>query len=376
MTDSGIVDRSAPATRATTLPSRLTIAIDARLVTRQNTGDTSYWSGLVSGLAELGSGHRFLLYSNAPRPDSVPDVPDLEWVHLPGGHDRWWSLVQFPRAARHAGAQVTHVQYNVSPLAHNPVTTIHDVSFFVDPSWYSPKDGLILRTQIPRSIARSKAVLTVSETSRSEIERYVPGAAGKTYVTPNAVSRTFRPVPREEALSKVRSVLGIQGPYLFTIGSWWPRKNTALAITVSSLLAEKWPHTLAVSGKPLTGDMPGHAVSTGYVDQDTIACLYAGASAYLCTSLHEGFGIPLLEAFASECPVFTGVGGALKEVSAGAACELPDYDPAHWAQTILHTLGDSGKLASMKLAGLNRAKDFDWKSTAAKTVEVYERAAR
>src|SRR5579885_1319148 len=110
------------------------IAIDARLVGGQSTGDSTYWLGLLTGLSRINTNFRFLLFSNAPRPPGIPESPAFQWVRLPSRNSRWWSLVRFPLLARRMNADALHTQYSLSPLAGSiGITTIHDVSFFIGP---------------------------------------------------------------------------------------------------------------------------------------------------------------------------------------------------------------------------------------------------
>ncbi|MCH8980257.1 MAG: hypothetical protein IH945_13615, partial [Armatimonadetes bacterium] len=243
------------------------VALDARQLTERSTGDTSYWRGLVGGLAEVDTGLGFLLYSNAQRPSWIPEDDRFAWIVLPGG-GRWWSLYSFPTDALRRGARAIHTQYNLSPLAGKiGVTTIHDVSFFIGPEWFGWRDRLILRSQVPGSVARAARVITVSETSRLEIERFMPAAAGKVRVTYNALGDNINPLPAEDAERTVRRELGIDGPYLLSVGTRWPRKNMRLAIEAAGLLPGSVPHKLVVTGKAGWGELPpsDRRVFTGYV---------------------------------------------------------------------------------------------------------------
>ncbi|MBS1724615.1 MAG: glycosyltransferase family 4 protein [Armatimonadetes bacterium] len=348
----------------------LTVALDARLVGRQMTGDTSYWTGLVSALAKNQGDCRFLLYSNTARPPGIPDRQDFRWIQLPGP-DRWWSLVRFPLAARRAGADVFHTQYNLSPLAGScGVTTVHDVSFLIGPEWFNLRDRLLLQWQIPASCRRAARVITVSETSKKEIERLIPGAAGKVRVTYNALGSNVQPMPAKEALARVKT-MGVSQPYLLTVGTRWPRKNMGLALEAARMADRR----LVVTGKPGWGDDLAGALLTGYVPDEDLTALYQCADLYLAPSYHEGFGIPLLEAFACECPVLCSQGGALPEVAGGAAELAPSFDAADWASCIERLLADSSKLDAMRRRGADRVKDFSWEQTAAKTLEIYREAA-
>ncbi len=348
-----------------------TIALDARLINRAMTGDSSYWRGLVSGLAAVATDVQILLFSNTPRPEGIPETRNVTWFHLPSSHERWWSLVQFPLAARKAGARVLHTQYTLSPLAgRNSVTTVHDISFFIGPQWFKPKDRWLLQWQVPASIKRAARVLAVSETSKREIEQYVPCAGGKVRVTPNALGDNIRPIEPAEAAAIVDS-LGIDRPYLLTVGTRWPRKNLALAVSAAHMASSP----LVVTGKMGWGGDPIGPRYTGYVDDRQLTALYQCASLYLAPSYHEGFGIPLLEAFACGCPVVCSTGGALPEVSGGAAEVVGSFDPADWAARIEALLRDSSKLEAMRRRGYARVKDFDWRTTARLTLQAYREAA-
>lgn len=359
------------------MASPLVVALDARLLGTRNTGDTSYWRGLVRGLSETDADAKFLLFVNG---DQLPTVPNdsrfaIHQLPAPG---RMWSLFAFPQAAKEAGAHLIHTQYNVSPFSPLPaITTVHDVSFLIEPSWFNLKDRILLSRGVPASIKRAKKVLTVSETSRREIESLIPAAKGKVVVTPNALGDNISPLNKSDAQALVKSELNIDSPYVFTLGTLWPRKNVALAIQTAALLPESLPHKLVVTGQTGWGDLPTNdrTVFTGYVDDPLVSALYSGADMYWAPSLHEGFGIPLLEAFACQCPVLCGNGGALPETAGDAALVAPDYTPETWAGLASSLLPDSSKLDAMRERGLLRLSDFSWKKTAELTLEAYREVA-
>lgn len=350
-------------------------AIDARLMGARSGGDSTYWSGLVHGLSRTGSDWRYLLFFNDATPPGIPDDPRFEAIALPARSDRWWSMVTFPLAARRAGAHVIHTQYNLSPLAgERGITLIHDVSFFIGPEWFGAKDRALLRRFVPGSARRAAQVLTVSETSAREIVRYIPSARGKVTVTPLALNPALTVTPREDALRLVRERLGIDWPYALSVSTRWPRKNMSLAVEAMAGLPESVPHRLVLTGK---GDAPVHprVHATGYVDDALLGPLYAAADLYLCPSHHEGFGLPLLEAFASGCPVLCSGGGALPEVAGDAACVETDPAPGTWTRRIEALLTDSSKVAGMRRRGLERVQCFDWRETGRRTLEAYAKVA-
>lgn len=343
---------------------RPVVAIDARLVSSQSTGDSTYWRGLLTGMAELQADIGLLLLSNAGPSPIVPEIPGAQWHKVGPAHPRLWSLVGFPLAARRLGANVSHTQYTLSPLTgRSGVTTVHDVSFLIEPSWFEPKDRFLLSRTVPAALARCARAITVSETSKSEIERHVPAARGKVAVTPLA------PAP---GIAPPGDLGGLRVPdrYLLAIGTPWRRKNVALAVEV----ARRTGLPLVLTGRAEEG-LGDHVVKVGYVSEAALSALYARAVALLVPSFHEGFGLPLVEAFACGCPVVCSEGGSIPEVAGGAALVVSGFDTDEWARQVSRVAQDASILSAMRRQGRDRARDFSWKLCAKRTIEVYREVA-
>ncbi len=358
-----------------------TFAIDARLISTRNTGDTSYWRGLINGLSKLHSNDaRFLLLSNVDRPAGIPDSEQFQWQKVTSRNRLWWSLVAFPLAAKRHRAAAIHTQYSLSPLVGSRgVTTIHDISPMINPAWFSEQDSARFGRQIPASCRIANQIITVSQTSKAEIESFIPAAKGKVSVTYNGPSEFIQPIDRQSAKNLVSERLKISGPYVFTLGTRWKRKNTALAIEAVEHLDAVLPHRLVVTGQAYGDETeePGRrTVWTGYLDDEMVSALYSGADAYLAPSLHEGFGIPVLEAFACGCPVVASSGGALPEVVGDAGEIVPDFDPATWAERLTSVLTDPSKVIGMRQRGFERLSQFDWAKTAQQTLDVYRKVGQ
>ncbi len=351
------------------------IAIDARLVGGQYTGDSTYWAGLLGGLAASAHGFRIVLFGRSQRPSQVPMC--FEWVHLPARNERWWSLVAFPLAAKAMGARAIHAQYSLSPLIRKGgITTIHDVSFFIGPEWFKARDRFLLQRSIPATVRRASRVITVSETSKAELQSYVPSAVGKVVVTPLACPDWIQPVERAEAVRRVSSV-GIEGPFLLTVGTRWPRKNMDLAVQAADLLSKELPHKLVITGKQGwgEGELGSVGIATGYVSNEMLSCLYSAADLYVAPSRHEGFGLPLLEAFRCGCPVICSSGGAFPEVAGAGAFVQEGWEPQQWADSIQSMLGDASTLQDLRRRGSEREMRFTWEDCARRTLEVYREVA-
>lgn len=102
----------------------------------------------------------------------------------------------------------------------------------------------------------------------------------------------------------------------------------------------------------------------GYVDDETLAGLYANASLFLLPSQDEGFGLPALEAMASGTPVIVSDGGALPEVVGDAGMLFCLSDPNNLKSTLIACLSDEGLRTELRRKGLERAKQFSWQRTA------------
>ena len=347
------------------------VAIDARLI-----GDSTYWTCLTAALGDVDSGFRFLLISDQALPPGIQLGSRFQWIAAPAKNRRWWSYVTLPTLARKHGASILHTQYSLSPLAKGGITTVHDVSFLIGPEWFRPRDRILLKAGVSGAVSRAKRVITVSETSMKEIERLLPSSRGKTHVTYNACPPWIHAVDRSIAQKWVRENLGVEGPFALTVSTRWPRKNMELAIQAVDLLPKEMHLDLVLTGKAGWGDQQSgkRSKAVGYVSEEALSALYSAAEVYICPSRHEGFGVPLLEAFACHCPVLCSTGGALPEVAGSAACIQPGWDPGEWSKGLAELLQDSGKLKSLREAGSRRVRDFSWKATAERTLDIYRGA--
>lgn len=344
--------------------------MDARLLGRRAGGDSTYWQGLLGGFAEVGLSAMLLTDDPTRR-----TFAGHECFTVRARWSRWWSLVAFPLAARRLGANVIHTQYSLSPLVgRRGVTTVHDVSFLIEPRWFRPKDRVLLRLGVGAAVRRARSVVTVSYTSAREIEEHLSAARGKIVVTPLGLNPGVQPRPVEEARAVVERELGIEPPFLLAVGSDWPRKNIGLAREAAALLPEDLPHKLVIAGGA-AAQPSGRVLAPGYVLDEVLSSLYTLADLLVVPSRHEGFGLPLLEAFACQCPVLSSRGGALPEVGASAVEYVDDWEPRAWATAIERLLRDSSKLEELRGRGPERLADFDWRETAKLTLHAYRMVA-
>lgn len=183
------------------------------------------------------------------------------------------------------------------------ILAIHDASLYRYPDYFSLGYRLFYRILYPVSIFFSKALLTVSEFSKSELLHFIK-ARKKIYVIYNINSDLTSPDPLN-----VGEVLP-QGKYILTVGSLDKRKNLARTIEAFQQTTFDEPHTLVVAGgnsasfsamKTEVNDK--RILFTGYISDSYLTALYKNAQFFVYLTIYEGFGIPPLEALSNGCPV-------------------------------------------------------------------------
>jgi glycosyltransferase involved in cell wall biosynthesis len=283
---------------------------------------------------------------------------------------------------------LVHTQYTVSPLFTVPtVTTVHDISFLIEPRWFPLKDRILLRLTVPASCRRAKRVLTVSETSREDIIEMLGLPPEKIIATPNGLPEGFYPIPKAEAQAWVREKYGIEPPFALAVGVLQPRKNWQLAIEAVYLARNDYelPLVLVLTGKAGWARrelnrakqifaQDGWLIETGYVPDEYLVWLYNAAEVLLYPSFYEGFGLPPLEAMACGTPVIASNGGALPEVVGSGGILLPPNEPGMWANAIRTVLTNDAYRNALIQRALAQAQRFSWRTTAERTWQAYLQA--
>ena len=109
----------------------------------------------------------------------------------------------------------------------------------------------------------------------------------------------------------------------------------------------------------------------GYVPQAHLPFLYAGARLFAFPSIYEGFGIPVIEAMATGTPVITTDRSSLPEVAGTAGICIPAMDTERWTTELTRLIEDAAAHAELSSAGVDRAREYSWSSSAQITLDVY-----
>jgi glycosyltransferase involved in cell wall biosynthesis len=255
---------------------------------------------------------------------------------------------------------------------------------FTAPEAVRPAARLYRRMSYPRTAKVADAIIINSESLRHEVLRYLDVDPGKLRLIPEAVDHDlFRPGDADEARAHVAQRYGVTRPFLLFVSSLWPYKNCeGLLRAFAAAKSELGDRQLAVVGPgrdvAYVAELKALAEQLGIADdvvwvggvplEETVQ-FYRAADVFVYPSFNETFGLPILEAMATGCPVVTSDTSAMPETAGGCALLADPHDPESIADALVKACGPEGE--RLRASGLERAAEFTWDATAERTLDVY-----
>lgn len=320
------------------------------------------------------------------------DLPENVKIHVlfpPARHPRLyyiWYEWSVPMMLKKIKADIFISADNINSLkAHCPtITAIHDLNFVHYPYDLPLTYSSYYNTKTSRFISKAIKVITVSEFSRNDIIEQYKTPENKIHVVYNGVASHFAPL-NSWVISETRFKLTSGKPYFFVLGSIHPRKNLAKTIEAYTLFRKQTncDYPLVVSGRELflnknLGNILNNnpyrkdIVFTGYLDNKALGETLGSAFALLYMSVFEGFGVPVIEAFASCVPVVASDVSSIPEVAGGAAMLANPHDAGEVADAMKKLSEDEQLRISLCEKGLKRATAFSWKESAERFWKVIQ----
>jgi glycosyltransferase involved in cell wall biosynthesis len=300
--------------------------------------------------------------------------------------------LRIPLALRREGVTLFHAPHYVLPplVRCRSVVTIHDCIHLMFPQYLPNRMALAYaRTSIGLAARRATRVMTVSESSKRDILRFVDVEPARIDVIYNAYDERFGVEPGEDDVVRVRERYQLHDEFVLYAGNVKPHKNLERLIDAFSLVRKRGLDHLKLV---LIGDeisryaalrravhqhqLHKYVRFLGYLPQETLAVMYRLAGVFVFPSLYEGFGLPPLEAMASGTPVVTSNVSSLPEVAADAAVLVDPYDPGAIADGIQRVLTNEDLRADLRRRGLARARQFSWAQSVRRVREIYSEACR
>ena len=264
------------------------------------------------------------------------------------------------------------------------VSTIHDLSVFRHPEFHPAERVDHMRRIFPALIRRGDLFLTDSEFSRQEIIDYFDIEEDRVVSIPLGVDARYRPRSVSGLSATLQRSGLIPGRYALSVGTIEPRKNLARLIEAYRhlpqglrteyplvLVGNKGWNSASIHQDIASAHSEGWLKYLDYVPESDLPAVYAGARVFVCVSLYEGFGLPVLEAMASGVPVVCSNVASLPEVGGDTVDYVDPFDIESIRQAVIQRL--EGDAPGQRQAGLMRAQEFNWARTVQGTVAAYQR---
>lgn len=340
------------------------------------TGVSWYTRNLVRALLKADRGTEYLLFGGALRRFTDLDKFARElrgnftkkfFPLSPTMLDFFWNRLHlFPIENFTGDIDVFHSSDWAQPPARRAklVTTIHDLAPLRFPDITHPRIVSAHKARLAWVKKEVDKIMAVSQFTKKEMVELLGIKPEKIVVIPEAPDPIFKSVPGR-LRAQVRRRYKLKNDYLLVVGTD-PRKNLPAIVRAFANIGSNLD--LVIAGREWAIPAESRIRILGHIPRKDMPALYSGASALVYTSLYEGFGLPILEAMASGCPVVTSNITSLPEVAGEAAVLVDPTNPTEIAAGIEKALAES-KIWIKK--GKERVKQFSWEKTARETLKVY-----
>jgi alpha-1,3-rhamnosyl/mannosyltransferase len=371
------------------------IALNARILQAPRTGIGHYVAELVGALAcepdvELSLFHGWGWSSELPAA-AMPGYSRLTPLlrQIPGAYQarRWLEQKRFDQS-RAQSIDLYH-EPSLWPLSFDgpTVMTLHDLTHLHYPETQPLARLREIERRLAEGLQRARLILVDSQYIADEAQRHFDLPAQRFVVAPLGVASRFHP-RAPESIDAVLKAHGVEArEYFLCVGTLEPRKNLRLALRAHARLPDavrqRFPLLIVGMAGWERGQFSdelhqalaaGHVCLLGYLPDEQVAQLLAGARALIFPSLYEGFGLPVLEAMASGTPVILTRRSAMPEVAGSAGTYVDHDDPDGVRDAMRRLIDDPAYWQACADAGLQQARLFSWERCAKLTARAYRDA--
>ncbi len=251
------------------------------------------------------------------------------------------------------------------------LVAVHDLCYEDVPNYVSKKNRLFLQQFVPKSVARAKKVITISESTKRAIIKHYKVPAKDIIITPIPPANDDATKPRKPARVGNKK-------FILFVSTIEPRKNVLQLVKAYVELPPKLKNTYSLVlaggiGWDVEGTMSTikqlqtdgeDIVVTNYVSDEEIKWLYQNADLFVMPSHYEGFGMPILEAMAHDTPTVVSDIPVFHEVSETASLYFNKDDPASIRDAIVRVLEDKKLQNSLVSKGREQVSKYSWQDVA------------
>lgn len=356
------------------------------LATNRADGTTRYTREVAQRLPELTQTDRWTYFAPADFTLAVSASVSKKIAPFP----KYWTQLRLPIEIYRTAPDVLFMPIQqlpyIRPAKVKTVAVIHDLAFHYYPEQFTYKDWLLLHTFTAYVARQADQIITVSEATAQDVANHY-GRTENVHVIHHGVDHAqFRPPSATERQISWRTLTAaypkLKKPYVLYVGQIQPRKNLERLVGAFEQLSPIVAEQLVIAGghgwlqhefraKVTTSPRRTDIYQLGRIDDALLPALYWHADVFTLPSLYEGFGLPLLEALACECPVVTSNVSSMPEVVGHAAVLIDPTNSDDIARGIQKAHTDREIL---QLTGRQQAARFTWQSTAERTLEVLRQA--
>ncbi|HPN96935.1 MAG TPA: glycosyltransferase family 1 protein [Candidatus Moranbacteria bacterium] len=350
-------------------------------------GTRVYILNLLKEFGRLDDSSQFLIYhKNTFNPELVP--PDYKnYKIIKKDFPFLWTQTRFSWEIIKDNPDVLWMPMQALPMIRKKklktVITVHDLAFKYFPRFFPAKDLRRLNFYGDYAIGNANKIIAISQSTKDDILKFYPAVGeDKIKVISHGFDRAVYEKPRNmEKEAEVKKKYKIEGNYLIYIGAIQPRKNLEKLVEAFDLVKEVFSDLkLVLAGekawlsegvfeKIRKSPHKKDIICPGQVNFEDSGHLLRGALVFVFPSLYEGFGIPVLEAFASRVPVICSKNSSLPEVGGEAAVYFEDNDAKDLAEKIKEVMNDENLKQAHIAKGLEQIKKFSWEKCAQETLK-------
>lgn len=368
----------------------MNLAIDCRALRKRPAGVPNFLIGVINYLAVNKKEWKVYLLSNE---DFHPEVNRklksadnviriIEPLPVFSSIATLWYLLKVASILKRLEISVFYspipnLPFNIPPHIKTMIT-VHDMVYKLFPETMSFGNRLINFFLHDRSIRNADKVWAVSDYTKGEIETFFPERKSRAIVVGTSIDKAifYHQEVSDERKQQILGKYGLSAEFIITVGTLEPRKNLQFLFSLMQSMQLENQELLIVGGKGW-GDagvsnhqLPDNILNSikfaGFVSDEDLTVLYNIASAYVSTSLNEGFCLPLLEAMTCGCPVVAAHNSGMIEVVEGGGQTVTGWDRQTWIKSIKDAISNRQVYVEK---GFKKARTFNWDDVMTRVVK-------
>ncbi len=363
------------------------IGIDAsRANNIQRTGVENYAFHVIQELKSiLPKDVNVVLYSREKLKGLLAELPP-NWSSkvLVWPPKRLWTQIRLSFEMLINKPDILFIPAHVFPLIHpaKTIMTVHDIAATQYPETYNWFERWYSTWSAGYAVKNLWKIITPSEFTKKELIDLFGASASKIKATPLGLDEEYLKPSLEGATNQTLKKFGISKPFIMTLGRLEEKKNTHRIVEAFNAVKKTHDIQLVLAGNPgfgyektlqeiINSPYKKDIIQTGWISPAESKQLLGASKVFVFPSLYEGFGLPVLEAFASGVPVVTTSGHSVEEIAQDAALYADPNSAEDIADNIKKCIEDEAKRNDLIEKGRQRIPHYTWKKTAQQTVEIF-----